>query len=217
MKKFAKYLTVEGEIEVPCIVLETLTNGKTELFQVDNLNDINLETQKLAKLFLCSRDIQVGDKVQKNPSNWLISDFDSWGRGDGLAEVLEIIDDSTIDVRWEGGRCYETPNEVLKVIGEISPKAVWVTEGMEFDEDEILQKSKTVMIEERIWLYNEEDGSSTELALEEFLELELKEDSKIHSYKIGNRFKWKDANDEAEVTYYYNEYQIKCPTCKQFH
>ncbi len=137
MKKFAKYLTVEGEIEVPCIVLETLTNGKTELFQVDNFNDINLETQKLAKLFLCSRDIQVGDKVQKNPSNWLISDFDSWGRGDGLAEVLEIIDDSTIDVRWEGGRCYETPNEVLKVIGEISPKAVWVTEGMEFDEDEI--------------------------------------------------------------------------------
>ena len=43
MKKFAKYLHVEGEIEVPCIVLETLTNGKTELFQVDNFNDINLE------------------------------------------------------------------------------------------------------------------------------------------------------------------------------
>ena len=139
MKKFAKYLSVEGEIEVPCIVLETLTNGKTELFQIDNFNDINLETQKLAKLFLCSRDIQVGDKVQKNPSNWLISDFDSWGRGDGLAEVLEIIDDSTIDVRWEGGRCYETPNEVLKVIGEISPDAVWVTEGMEFDDDELLK------------------------------------------------------------------------------
>jgi len=108
MKKFAKYLPVEGEIEVPCIVLETLTNGKTELFQVDNFNDINLETQKLAKLFLCSRDITF-------PCNIYCFGEKVWRKN-----------------------CNSTScNECVKVIGEISPNAIWVTEGMEFDEDDI--------------------------------------------------------------------------------
>jgi len=122
MKKFAKYLPVEGEIEVPCIVLETLTNGKTELFQVDNFNDINLETQKLAKLFLCSRDIQVGDDIQHTSGE------------NGVCD--EIIGDA-LHFSGDIEGHYSSINQWFKVIGKISPKAVWVTEGMEFDEGDI--------------------------------------------------------------------------------
>lgn len=188
MKKyFAKYLPVEEEIKKEDYALNP-SNRKIVRVNAACLKNLVTPEWKKVKLFLCSRDVQVGDKC--------------W---------------TTV------GGCYDTFQEGydkqywFKVIGEISPDAIWVKEGDEFDEDEILQKSETIMMEERLWLYNEEDNSSIELTLEEALEMNLKEDSNIHSYKIDHRYKWKDAEDEAEVTYYYKEYQIKCPTCKTYH
>lgn len=60
----------------------------------------------------------IGDKVFKNRNNWLANDFDKWGRGMGIGEVVDIVDDDSIDVRWPGGRCYEFINQVEKVIEE---------------------------------------------------------------------------------------------------
>lgn len=109
----AKYLPVEGKIKPPCIVLETLMSGKKELFQVDNLNDINEGQQVLAKLFLCSRDIQVGDKIRY------------------FKNINTEFTASIWDTKESGG------TESFKIIGEISHDAVWVKEGDEFDEDEV--------------------------------------------------------------------------------
>lgn len=61
--------------------------------------------------------MKVGDKVIKNPDNWKVSDFDSWGRGEGIGEIvsIEYIDDNEVDVRWEGGRCYETIDQIINL------------------------------------------------------------------------------------------------------
>ncbi len=59
-----------------------------------------------------------GDKVIKNPDTWIPNDFDSWGRGLGVGEVVEPpfeLDADVVDVRWEGGRCFEETNQ-LKLI-----------------------------------------------------------------------------------------------------
>lgn len=64
------------------------------------------------KLFLCSRDIQVGDEYWYNQHGvWIKREY-TWNGGDFK------------------GNC-------LKVIGEISPDAVWVTKEMEFEEDDL--------------------------------------------------------------------------------
>ena len=53
---------------------------------------------------------KIGDRVIKNPQTWKPNDFDSWGRGIGVGEVVEPPHepgDSEVDVRWPGGRCFE--------------------------------------------------------------------------------------------------------------
>ena len=64
---------------------------------------------KKMKLFLCSRDIQVGDT------------FHSFS---GMSEL-----------KWDGK--FQLHPDDFKVIGEISNEATWVKEGDEFDESEI--------------------------------------------------------------------------------
>jgi hypothetical protein len=58
--------------------------------------------------------IKIGDSVIKNESTWVPNDFDSWGRGVGIGEVVDIVD-GDIDVRWPGGRCYEIPESLIKI------------------------------------------------------------------------------------------------------
>lgn len=113
---FAKYLPVEGEIKPPCIVLETLTTGEKQLFQVDTKNDIDIKNQQLVKLFLCSRDVQVGDKVYEILSDKSIGDEFEW-----TSEIAK----------------YNDSEPCFKVIGEISTDATWVKEGDEFDEEKL--------------------------------------------------------------------------------
>jgi hypothetical protein len=56
--------------------------------------------------------LKVGMKVYKNPETWKKNDFDNWGRGIGVGEVLEIFEDGTLDVRWSAGKCYENFKEL---------------------------------------------------------------------------------------------------------
>lgn len=58
---------------------------------------------------------KIGDKVVKNPLTWEESEFDDWGRGIGIGIVVESpfeLDDDTVDVKWELGRCFENINNL---------------------------------------------------------------------------------------------------------
>ncbi len=90
------------------------------------------------KLFLCSRDIQVGDKV------------------------FEILSDETIGEEFEWTLGIDKYNsqykeDCFKVIGEISPNAAWVKEEDEFEDYQLWCKNipfwgnNYVMIQPHAW------------------------------------------------------------------
>jgi hypothetical protein len=59
---------------------------------------------------------QVGDRVARNSATWQTNDFDSWGRGIGVGQVLKQrfpLDPEEVDVRWPGGRCFESVEQLL--------------------------------------------------------------------------------------------------------
>jgi len=105
---FAKYLPYEGNIKEGedywCSVYG---------YRKGNHASRNVpkgeERFKPVKLFLCSRDIQVGDKVYATAD-------DFYRTYDGYSDLC---------------------TDEIKIIGEISPQAIWVKEGDEFEEDEI--------------------------------------------------------------------------------
>jgi nitrogen regulatory protein PII-like uncharacterized protein len=149
MKKyFTKYLPVEGKIDENEIKDTWLITPKgLATFELRVHKDINtltnkirvhngktyvdfLDTEvKLAKLFLCSRDIQVGDKYFEHTQV----------KPDRYEEFVAQEDDSI--------------ENSFKIIGEISPDAIWVTEGMEFDEDEV-KESYIITNDKRSSSYN---------------------------------------------------------------
>jgi len=114
---FAKYLPVEGKGDENCkwqwnnniknTGWEDITPSDMDAIIAHGLNP-SPEFRKL-KLFLCSRDIQVGDKPWSK-------------RGHQLKD--EIISDIEGKTLSEDGW--------YKVIGEISLEATWVKEGDEF-------------------------------------------------------------------------------------
>jgi hypothetical protein len=130
MKYFAKYLPVEREIkEGYCIDTK---NNKIVYYNGD-YGEKRPDYLKPTKLFLCSRDIQVGDKVwaeDTSKHNLKLNDF-------GIVLSLEFggikVRPQTLSQEYiRYGK-----DEVIKVIGEISSKAIWVKENDEFDENEI--------------------------------------------------------------------------------
>jgi len=59
---------------------------------------------------------KVGVYVKKNPDTWEPNEFDSWGRGEGIGQVVEPpfeMEFFQIDVRWPGGRCFENVDQLL--------------------------------------------------------------------------------------------------------
>ena len=104
MKKyFAKYLPAEGG----SLIIKNI-GGKEERI--------------IGKLFLCSRDIQVGDKMWSSISG-------------SLKEYTR-----TLQMDFDIAPPSYTGDPDLgsfKVIAPISPQALWVKEGDEFDEDEL--------------------------------------------------------------------------------
>jgi len=121
MKYFAKYLPVEGEIDCWCHKIDAPDRHSCAYYNYEN----NCTKKKL-KLFLCSRDIQVGDKY----FNTTVNEWD-------------ICDSET---RLEQIREYEERNGKvrIKVIGEISPEATFVKDGDQFKEDEFYISSPDV-------------------------------------------------------------------------
>lgn len=65
--------------------------------------------------------LKPGDRVRKNPATWIPNEFDEWGRGRGVGEVLAedpkypLVDLGMVDVRWPNGRCAEPVEQLLKV------------------------------------------------------------------------------------------------------
>jgi hypothetical protein len=141
---FAKYLPVEGEIKEGDLHLNKLTGtiepaSKNVAANWSNNFSYNDGTRflrddyKKVKLFLCSRDIQVGDKVKFQ----LVPNKTPWKE----LEVEEVYGffgiDKTAILKDGDFKIHTTPdNFCFKVIGEISPEATWVKEGDEFDDTE---------------------------------------------------------------------------------
>ena len=46
--------------------------------------------------------LRIGDKVVKNPETWICSEFDYWGAGEGVGEVVEppFATEDYVDIRW---------------------------------------------------------------------------------------------------------------------
>lgn len=134
---FAKYLPVKGEIKLNDSFFE---NGKlVENWQNEaDLSYINEKSYiKLAKLFLSSRDIQVGDNVKTLDSlkDYVVSSIEE-NRGNNPDEKKLLKEGVKYWFTFETGGLGTNKN-TFKVIGEISPNATWVKEGDEFDENEI--------------------------------------------------------------------------------
>src|SRR5690625_7764014 len=61
-------------------------------------------------------EFKVGEYVKKNPVTCQPNDFDSWGRGAGVGQIVEPpfeIPSDQDDVRWPGGRCCESTHQLL--------------------------------------------------------------------------------------------------------
>jgi hypothetical protein len=153
---FAYYVPVDGEItwemgEIPLFYYDLnnrgyLCNGKRmpnlEIKCTLNNGTIFYEGHgrfKQAKLHICSRDIEAGDKVRFRLAAKAI---------EKELECVETFMDDNIDgqrtltavIKDGDYLIYTTPdttNQCYKVIGIVSPDATWIKEGMEFDQDEI--------------------------------------------------------------------------------
>lgn len=125
-KLFAKYLPIEGEIKkgMKYILTKSLGLGAyTEGYTGTAAIDFTKEAQecqggKILKLFLCSRDIQVGDRATEKLA---IGEYEEF--------QIDTENDIFPDMIVAGNQ--------FKIIGEISSEAIWVKEGDEFDEDQV--------------------------------------------------------------------------------
>lgn len=97
MKYFTKYLPFEGGFQRV----------------VKNSQGFPTDFEQEVKLFLCSKDIQIGDLV-------FVPDQEEAGN---------IVDNEDL-VYWKQKNSY-------KMIGEVSSEAFWITEGMEFEKSEV--------------------------------------------------------------------------------
>lgn len=184
MKYFAKYLPVEGKVTNDCVAIGE--SGVTYIIKSINKEDDNggtarsikgeyliLNRLKLTKLFLCSRDIQVGDIVTNE-----LGDTREWNK----------LDESFNDNRLR-----------FKVIGEISPNAVWVKDGDEFDGEDV---------EEAI-LHSEQDGYG-ERASYGFTDMEKRKKRTEELIKV---LKERGVYDKYPLICYV----VKCQNCNFFH
>lgn len=124
-KYFAKWVVVEGDIKAgdsylkgSMMILKCLSMKKRKL---------NRLHYKKVKLSLCSTDLQVGDRAY----------FDGIPHSGITLETIISISGYIIQTGSGGWYIDQMPNPPYKVIGEISPEATWVEEGMRFDEEEI--------------------------------------------------------------------------------
>lgn len=119
MRYFAKYLPVEGEIGIGDYAI----NSAGSIYQCYAANE-NTKQDKKVRLFLCSRDIKIGDT---NVHTGLLVHSEE-------EIVREVKDDSQL--RFMQGTAEVNKVALFKVLGPISPYATWIKEG-----DDILSKN----------------------------------------------------------------------------
>lgn len=60
---------------------------------------------------------RIGDKVKKNPEKWIVSDYDTLGRGRGIGTVAAIAWDGDgrpyVDVDWNSGFAMHYCEEII--------------------------------------------------------------------------------------------------------
>jgi hypothetical protein len=122
MKYFTKYLPVEGEIKEGDMYHNGIGVGPA-------YKNENWKGQKV-KLFLCSRDIQVGDKVRGEYPSTLGFDVECLRTDDSIVPHWAVKGQ-------DGKEYYYAKQDSFKVIGEVSPDATWVKEGDEFEQLDI--------------------------------------------------------------------------------
>lgn len=98
----AKYLPVKG--------------GYSRIVKNNEGTPVDFEQE--VKLFLCSRDIQIGDTAYNDK-------FYSYPDGQLIDTNSKVMDHGMMEI------------DSYKVIGEVSSEAIWVKEGDEFEESEI--------------------------------------------------------------------------------
>ena len=133
MKYFTKYLPVEGEIEIKKKTPLVRPDGKFTFFNIDTPEKVKKFKEsfepkgyKPAKLFLCNRDIQIGDKIT------YMDKYQGTLEASTIGKYQFTDQDGGIHYLHLGDEIYG-----FKVIGEISPEATWVKEGDEFEEEDV--------------------------------------------------------------------------------
>lgn len=121
-KYFVKFIIVEGDVEFNDYFLADPLSDSEPYEIMRATKNVELDLIKLKgypkiKPFLCSNKIQIGDKNIK-----YLGAYSS-----NHPIIIENENDKEFAIQWDA----------YKIIGEISPEATWVKEGMEFDEDEI--------------------------------------------------------------------------------
>ncbi len=118
-KYFTKYLPVEGEIkEGDTVAWDCNNNLLVGITGTQNsIKTLKDDGYQSAKLFLCSRDIEIGDRL------YPLEGAEDQHEGAEMTCLQDVV--------------VFKKNKAFKVIGEISREATWVKEGDEFDKDEI--------------------------------------------------------------------------------
>lgn len=136
MKYFAKLLPTGKEVR-----RKTGTTVDGEVGKCLRENDEGYDYYQEIKMFLCSRDIQIGD------SAWHEKHLEL-----GVREITNIWKDISKYPNTVGWSLSGVLKEHLfKVIGEISSEAIWVKEGDEFEENEI--EKDDYYTSTKIWIY----------------------------------------------------------------
>lgn len=160
MKYFTKWIPVEGPIktgdkiihnDAPGILsvedVRTSNPDETALVVKDDNGlafSVNIPDCQKVKLFLCSRNIKAGDKIYwTDPEDGVSSQFNT---------AIEVSENMVFMSEPDASEIEAFPHECIKVIGEISPDAIWVKEGDQFDKDDwalglmsLLERPKPMM------------------------------------------------------------------------
>lgn len=137
---FAKFLPVEGKPKEGDWIIDSHSEPNLTYFGTiythligEELNFYKAQNEYYpgvkVELFLCSKDIQVGDKVF-HERGWI-----------GTVIETDYNDQPEVEVTWEGNEKNTAASRtslkyLTKKIGHISIDANWVKNGDEFDEDD---------------------------------------------------------------------------------
>ena len=206
MKKyFTKYIPVEEKIkEGDKFIADALSKDESPDICIAGLNvDLhlinNLKKYPKVELFLCSRDVQVGDEFNNTEIP-------------NKVYTADIIDEKFIECYKHD--CCVPKQYCYKVIGSISPDAIWVEENDEFDENEIRRLTEIKNIENDFGEASPNGWIS--YPIEKVLETYWNDEPDYFSHKIMSTTCWKDAPEEVQVEVSYNIFEIKGP-CGHFH